>query len=181
MASPTPLFVIGLLLSQALLDAVPGLRTPEMTQAVAESTAYDPAIDFTTDTLTLGIDGDDKLMLQVATVHRGRAMTAPPQVVELLVIREFPGGTSDDIRASCEGQFKLLVNGEAFERFGIRNLRHVDRQDAGAVAVVFRAEKFSRFAHAMSVQGQACGATFTLNANQLLGMQSFVERWPHLP
>jgi hypothetical protein len=98
--------------------------------------------------------------------------------VEFLVARELPDGLPDDIRTICERQLTLLVNGEAFERRGTSNLRHVDRPNTVAVAIVFRAEIFSRLAHAMSVQGQACGAAFALNAEQLFGLRSFAERWP---
>jgi hypothetical protein len=179
MGSLTPLFVIGLLLSQGVMNAVPASGVHETIKAVAESIEYDPVVDFTTDTITLGVEGNDHLMLQVVTVHRGQRMNARPQVVELLVVREFPDAAPDDIRTICDREFKLIVNGEAFERLGIRNLRHVDRRNAGAVAIVFPADTFSRLAHAISVQGEGCGATFALNAEQLLSIQSLVDRWPH--
>jgi len=179
MGSPAPLFVIALLLSQGVLNAVPASGAPESIKAIAESIEYDPVVDFTTDTITLGIEGNDHLMLQVVTVHRGQTMIAPPRVVEFLVVREFPDAEPDDIRTMCDRQFKLMVNGEPFERLGIRNLRHVDRRNVGAVAIVFPADTFSRLAHAISVQGEGCGATFALNAEQLLSMQSLVDRWPH--
>ena len=178
MGSPALLLVIGSLVSQGVLTAVPP-GTHDMIKAVAESIDYDPVIDFTTDTMTLGVEGNDHLMLQVVTVHRGQRMIAPPQVVEVLVVREFPDAAPDDIRTICDREFKLIVNGEAFERLGIRNLRHVDRRNAGAVAIVFSADTFSRLAHAISVQGEGCGAAFALNAEQLLGMQSLADRWPH--
>jgi hypothetical protein len=179
MGSPAPLLVIGSLLSQGVVTTVPPSGTHDTIKAVAESIDYDPVVDFTIDTMTLGVEGNDHLMLQVVTVHRGQRMIAPPKVVELLVVREFPDAAPDDIQTICDREFKLIVNGEAFERLGIRNLRHVDRRNAGAVAIVFPADTFSRLAHAISVQGKGCGAAFALNPEQLLGMQSLVDRWPH--
>jgi hypothetical protein len=179
MGSLTPLFVIGLLLSQGVMNAVPALGVHETIKAVAESIEYDSVVDFTTDTITLGIEGNDHLTLQVVTVHRGQTMIAPPRVVELLVVREFPDAAPDDIRTMCDRQFKLMVNGEPFERLGIRNLRHVDWRNVGAVAIVFSADTFSRLAHATSVHGEGCGGTFALNAEQLLSIRSLVDRWPH--
>jgi hypothetical protein len=178
MESPTPCLMCGVLFFQAVLCAAPNPRADGAAKTISESIIYDPVIDVTTDSMTMDIEGNDSLTLQVLTVYQGRKMIAPPQAVEFLMARELPDGVPDDIRMICERGFKLLVNGEAFERLGTVNIRHVDRPSTVAVATVFRADIFSRLVHAVSVQGQACGAAFVLNAEQLVGLQLFVERWP---
>src|SRR5215212_10510513 len=122
--------------------ALPASATDETTKAIAESIEYDAGVDFTTHTITLGIEGHDDLMLQVVTVHRSQAIIAPHRWSKLLVVREFTDAAPQDIQTICDRQFKLLVNGEAFERLSIRNLRHVDRLNVGAVAIVFPADAF---------------------------------------
>src|SRR5437667_3679002 len=178
MGSRVPLCMIALLLGHVALDAVPASEMSEMVKAISESVVYDPVIDFTTDIITLGIESEGNLTIQVVTVHQGQKMITPPRSVELLMTRELPDGVPDDIRTICEEQVELLGDGESFERLGNHNVRHVDRQNTVAVAIVFPADTFSRLAHALSVQGRACGADFSLNSEHLVGLQSFVERWP---
>ena len=101
----------------------------------------------------------------------------PPAVVEVLVIRDLSRVPSSAPIDVSERHVKLLVNGESIERRGTLNRRHMDRPRTAAIAMVFRAEAFSLFADAASLEGHAFDCDFALTPDQVVDLRSVVQRW----
>jgi hypothetical protein len=142
---------------------------------LAESRDYDPVVDFSTDTATFRVDGNEGITIQFVTGHPGTTPRAL-KTVELLIIRDLSQGRPYE-PDNVEPDVTLLVDGERFERHGTLNPRLMDRPRTAAVAMVFRADAFSRFAHVTSVEGHAFGCDFALAPDQLTGLQSIMQQW----
>jgi hypothetical protein len=143
---------------------------------LAESREYDPVVDFSTDTATFRVDGHEGITIQFVTGHPGTTPRAL-KAVELLIIRDLSQGRPYEPDNVDERDVTLLVDGERFERRGTLNPRLMDRPRTAAVAMVFRADAFSRFAHVTSVEGHAFGCDFALAPDQLTGLQSIMQQW----
>jgi hypothetical protein len=137
---------------------------------------YDAVVDFTTETATFLVDGDDTITIQFVIGHPGMT-PQPPAVVEVLVIRDLSRVPSSAPIDVSERHVKLLVNGESIERRGTLNRRHMDRPRTAAIAMVFRAEAFSLFADAASLEGHAFDCDFALTPDQVVDLRSVVQRW----
>jgi hypothetical protein len=146
------------------------------TDRFTEMHEYDPAVDFTTDTATFVIDGEDAITIQFVTGYPGTT-PRPPKSVEVLIIRDLSRIPSSEPVNVSEQAVRLLVDAESFERRGTLNPRWMDRSQTKAFAMVFRADAFSYFAYASSVKGHAFDCDFALTPDQVVDLRSVVQRW----